>query len=119
MKALTVELDLLQSNEWTPKEQENVALVTDFVQHLMNEHDFEYIDRQFGHHNYTQHNRNMNDTIAGVVEMVSGLVKRFPDYTYDVKHIHADGDYVMFHSHVTMNKTDRGNDKKGFNIMDT
>ena len=119
MQALTVELNKLQSSEWTEQEQENVALVTDFVEHLMNKHDFDYIKTHFGHHNYVQHNRNMEDTISGVVKLVSGLVKRFPDYTYDVKHINADGDYVMFHSHVTMNKATRGNDQKGFNIMDT
>ncbi|MEO0585319.1 MAG: nuclear transport factor 2 family protein [Bacteroidota bacterium] len=119
MKALTVELNNLQNEEWTAKEKENVALITDFIQHLMNDHDFEYIDRHFGHHNYTQHNRNMTDTISGVVESVSGIVKRFPDYTYDVKHIFADGNHVTFHSHVTMNKADRGDDTKGLNIMDT
>ncbi len=119
MEALTVELEQLQSQGWNEQEQQNVALITDFVQHLMNEHDFEYIDRQFGHHNYRQHNRNMTEGIAGVLEAVSGLVKRYPDYTYDVKRISADGDYVHFHSHVTMNKAHRGNDKKGLNIMDT
>lgn len=119
MDILTVEKEKLQSSNWTAEEQQNVDLITDFVQNLMNKHDFDYIDRQFGHHNYVQHNRNMNDGIAGVVETVSNLTKRYPDYTYDVKHIFADGDHVTFHSHVTMKKSDRGNDKKGFNIMDT
>lgn len=119
MEPLTVELNSLQHNDWTDKERENVALITDFIQHLMNDHDFDYINRQFGHHNYVQHNRSMTERIQGVVATVSGVVKRFPDYTYDVKHIFADGDYVTFHSHVTMNKAHRGNDKKGLNIMDT
>jgi len=119
MNSLTVEMNKLQRPDWTEKERNNVALITDFVQHLMIDHDFEYINKAFGHHNYVQHNRNMTNHIGGVVATVSGLVKRYPDYVYDVKHIFADGDYVNFHSHVTLNKDHRGNDQKGFNIMDT
>jgi len=119
METLTVALNSLQSIGWTEQEQKNVALITDFIQKLMNEHDFEYIDRHFGHHNYIQHNRNMTEGIAGVIKTVRDTVKRYADYTYDVKHIHADGDFVTFHSHVTLNKAHRGNDQKGLNIMDT
>ena len=119
MKTLTVELERLQSNSWTEQEQQNVAVISDFIQKLMNEHDFAYINQQFGHNNYRQHNRNMTEGIAGVIASVSNLVKRYPDYTYDVKHISADGDLVHFHSHVTINKAHRGNDQKGLNIMDT
>lgn len=118
METLTVEIDSLRSNGWTEQEQQNVALIADFVQHIMIDHDFDYIKSQFGHNNYTQHNRSMTEGIHGVVETVSNLTKRYPDYTYDVKHIYADGDFVTFHSHVTLNKSDRGNDKKGLNIMD-
>ncbi len=119
METITVELNRLQRNGWTAQEHTNVALVTDFVEHLMIKHDFGYIQQNFGHHNYVQHNRNMTDGIQGVVNTVGGLVKRYPDYTYDVKHILVDGDYVSFHSHVTLKRAHRGNDKKGFNIKDT
>ena len=53
-----------------------------------------------------------------MVETVSGLVKRFPDYAYDVKHILVDGDIVILHSHATLRKSHRGNQRKGFNITD-
>ena len=43
----------------------------------------------------------------------------YPEYSYDVKHIYADGDHVVFHSHATLKKEDRGNDRKGMNIIDT
>lgn len=119
MNTLTVSLTRLQQSHWTKQEQENVALITDFIQHLMNNHDFDYIHKQFGHHDYTQHNRTMTDEIQGVIETVQRTVKRFPDYVYDVKHMSADGDLVHFHSHVTLNKDHRGDDTKGLNIKDT
>lgn len=119
MNPLAVEINAQQRPGWTEQERQNVALVTDFMQHLMNEHDFAYVKQQFGQHNYVQHNPTMTDEIQGVINTVSRLVKQYPDYSYDVKRIFADGDHVSFHSHVTMNKAHRGNDKKGFNIMDT
>jgi len=36
-----------------------------------------------------------------------------------VKHIYADGDYVIFQSQVTLRKKHRGNPNKGLNITDT
>ncbi|MCG8620039.1 MAG: nuclear transport factor 2 family protein, partial [Desulfobacterales bacterium] len=68
---------------------------------------------------YIQHNRNLPDKIQGLVGFLREFVQDYPDYTYDVKHIYADGDYVTFHSHATLKKEDRGNDQKGMNIIDT
>ena len=105
-------------NHWSDQEIKNAQLVVDFVQNLMNNHDFDYITDKFGNGPYTQHNRSMVDGVNGVVDYVSKFAKRFPDFTYDVKHIYADGDYVTLHSHSTSNKKDRGNPNKGFNIID-
>ena len=110
--------DFLQA-DWTQTETSNVKVMIDFVQHLMNDHDFAYIEENFGHHRYVQHNRSMEDSIAGVLGVVKNTVKRFPDYCYDVKRIIASGDYVVFHSHVTLNAKHRGNEKKGLLISDT
>jgi len=109
----------LSKGSWNETEEMNVRLVLDFVQKLMNDHDFEYVKKTFGNNNYKQHNRSMNEGIGGVIEYVSSLVKRFPEYTYDVKHIYADGDHVIFHSHSTINSKHRGNADKGVNIFDT
>lgn len=119
MDSLKIHLEKLKKEDWSEKELENVELIVDFIQHLMNNHDFDYINRAFGNGSYTQHNRNMHDGIPGVIGTVKQLVRRYPDYSYDVKHIFADGDYVMFHSHATLRKSDRGNDQKGMNIKDT
>ena len=54
-----------------------------------------------------------------LVEFVADFAKRVPDYTYDVKRMLVDDDYVTFHSHATIRKAHRGNDKKGLNIIDT
>ena len=118
MAVLKVDWNKLKKDNWTEQEEKNAELVADFVQHLMNEHDFDYIMDKFSGGSYVQHNRSMDDGLKGVVEYVSKFVKRFPDFAYDVKHIYADGDFVTFHSHSTAIKNDRGNPNKGFNIID-
>lgn len=116
---LTIDLQSLQKESWTEQEQANATLITDFVQNLMNNHNFNYILERYNDSSYVQHNRNLPDKITGLVGFLEEFVEDYPDYTYDVKHIYVDGDYVIFHSHATLNKDDRGNDKKGMNIVDT
>lgn len=118
METLSIELNKLRRSSWSPSEEANAALVADFVRLLMNEHDFEAVRARFGSSAYLQHNHGIADGIEGVLETVGGLVKRFPDYTYDVKHISVDGDLVIFHSHATLRTSHRGNPRKGFNITD-
>ena len=57
--------------------------------------------------------------MEALVDYVSTFAKRFPEYTYDVKRVHADGDTVTFHSHATVRAAHRGDDTKGLNIIDT
>lgn len=109
--------DHLQAH-WSQSETNNVKMTIDFVQHLMNAHDFDYIREQFGKYPYKQHNRSMTDGIQGVVEAVGAVVKRYPEYSYDVRRIIASGEYVVLHSHITMKAKHRGNEKKGFIITD-
>lgn len=68
---------------------------------------------------YVQHNRSIPDGITGLVEYLQDFTKRYPEYSYDVKHVHVDGDHVTFHSHVTIKASHRGDESKGFNIIDT
>ena len=116
---LVIQFESLQKGNWSEKEIENAKLITDFVQNLMNNHHFEYVLDTYNDDSYIQHNRNLPDGIDGLVGFLREFVQDYPDYTYDVKHIHADGDYVTFHSHATLKKADRGNDQKGMNIIDT
>ncbi len=116
---LIINFEALQKESWSEKELKNAKLITDFVQNLMNNHNFDYILENYNDGSYIQHNRNLPDKIAGLVGFLRDFVEDYPDYTYDVKHIYADGDYVIFHSHATLNREDRGNDQKGMNIIDT
>lgn len=116
---LVIDLNSLKKPNWTEQELNNAERVTDFVQNLMNNHDFDYILEHFNDSAYVQHNRNIPDKVTGLVGFLKEFVEDYPEYTYDVKHIYVDGDYVIFHSHATLNKEDRGNDQKGMNIIDT
>jgi len=116
---IAIDLPSLQKTGWTEQELENATLITDFVQNLMNNHNFDYILQHYNDSSYVQHNRNLPDKITGLVGFLKEFVEDYPDYAYNVKHIYVDGDYVIFHSHATLNKDDRGNDKQGMNIIDT
>lgn len=119
MEKIKINFGQLKKESWNTQETENVKLIIDFVQHLMNDHDFDYIKQTFGNDLYKQHNRGIPDGMEALVDYVAGTAKRFPEYTYDVKHIYADGNYVIFHSQATIKAKHRGNDKKGLNIVDT
>lgn len=109
----------LEKASWNEQEQANVALIAEFVQKLMNDHDFDYVLKRFNNSAYRQHNRNLPDKMTGLVGFLEEFVESYPDYSYDVKHVYADGDFVIFHSHATLNADDRGDDGKGMNIIDT
>ena len=104
---------------WTAQERANAETVVNFFQRLMNDHDFEETLRRHGDDAYTQHNRAIPDGIPGLVGYVRNLVKRFPDYSFDVKRVLSSGDYVVLHSHATLKAAHRGNERKGFIVTDT
>lgn len=119
METINNKFDSFVRKNWTDAEKKKAETVLLFVQHLMNDHNFALIEQQYLNKTYTQHNRSMRDGIGGVIHYVSTLTKRFPDFAYEVKNIFIDDDYVILHSHVTVNKKHRGNDRKGYNIIDT
>ena len=118
MNPLKIDFSALANSDWTQDEQQNVALVADFVQNLMNNHDFEYVMEKFDNSVYVQHNSAIPDGVSGLVKFVENFAKRYPEYGYDVKRIMADGDLVMFHSHCTLKAKHRGDDRKGMIIID-
>lgn len=119
MSKQKIPAELQDSKNWNKKEAENVRIICGFIEDLMIEHDVEKVLSEYGNSAYTQHNRNVPDGMEGIAEYVGNFAKQFPEFTYDVKRIIADGDYVVFHSHATIKKKDRGNDQKGMNITDT
>ncbi len=119
MDTINISFEQLRKDNWSIGETRNVQLVLDFVQLLMNNHEFSRVLKKFGNPHYRQHNRSIPDGMEALVKYVQDFTRRFPDYSYDVKHVYADGEYVIFHSQITTNKKDRGNDSKGFNVCDT
>jgi len=119
METIKIDLESLKKDSWSEKEVENAEVVIDFVQNIMNDHNFDYVREKYGNHRYKQHNQSMVDGLDGVLEVVSNFAKRYPDYCYEVKHVYVDGPYVTLHSHATNNRKHRGNPQKGLNIMDT
>ena len=115
----TINFNSLQKTNWSEQEVNNAKLITDFVQNLMNSHDFDYVLANYNDSAYKQHNRNITDKMTGLVNFLKEFVEDYPEYSYDVKHIYVDGNYVIFHSHATLYQEDRGNDQKGMNIIDT
>ncbi|WP_448548147.1 nuclear transport factor 2 family protein [Thalassotalea fusca] len=115
----SVDFQQLKKSHWSQQELKNAKLIADFVQNLMNDHNFDYVLKQFNDNSYVQHNRNIPDKIAGLVGFLREFVQDYPEYSYEVKHIYVDGDFVIFHSHATLEKVDRGDDQKGMNIIDT
>ena len=99
-----IDFDQLKRPHWNPEQTENARTVLDFVQKIMNDHDFDYILKTYGPHPYVQHNRSMKDGVQGVVHYLQSFVKSFPEFNYDVKSIIVDGDLVSIHSHATIKK---------------
>jgi predicted SnoaL-like aldol condensation-catalyzing enzyme len=119
MATPTLDLAPLMQPHWTADQQRAVARVGAFVQLLMNDHDFDAVLDRFSGSSYVQHNRGIPDGLPGLVGYVKDLVRRFPEYAYDVKRVSVDGMQVTFQSHVTLKAKHRGNERKGFNIIDT
>lgn len=119
METIAINFETLKKNNWSEEETRNATLCVHFVQTLMNDHAFESVLKEFGNTQYKQHNRAIPDGLEALVGYIKAFAKKYPEYAYDVKHIHVDGNYVIFHSHATLKAKHRGNDKKGFNIIDT
>ena len=98
MKTPKIELNTHLQDHWTEKEKENVSVVVDFFQKLMNEHNFEYTLETYGGGSYLQHNRAIPNDISGLVRYVKNMTKRYPEYSFDVKRVYADDEYVVMHS---------------------
>jgi len=119
MNTPAIHFSALQRAHWQPEDTQKARLVVEFVQLIMNNHDFEEIRRRQQGYPYKQHNRTIEDGIEGVIQTVSRLVKNSPEFSYDVKSIFVDGDHVILHSHATLKSDHRGNERQGMNIIDT
>ena len=118
MSVHKINFETLAKPHWSDTDKMNAQAVVEFVQLIMNDHDFDEIRRQYATQPYKQHNRIMTDGIAGVLKAVSDFVKNAPEFSYDVRHVYVDGDRVILHSHATLKAKHRGDDTQGLNIID-
>lgn len=119
MSSPKIDFTSLEKPHWSAEARENAALVVEFVQLIMNDHNFDEIMARYQGQPYKQHNRNMTDGIEGVVNTLQALVKQSPEFAYEVKHVFVDGEHVILHSHATLKAKHRGDDTVGLNIVDT
>ncbi|WP_249348247.1 hypothetical protein [Pseudoalteromonas aurantia] len=83
---MEVELSTFNKPNWKEQEAVNAKRIADVVQNLMNNHNFDYIIKQYNNSDYVQHNRNLPDKVTGLVSFMKGFVEDFVAYGYDVKH---------------------------------
>lgn len=57
---------------------------------------------------YVQHNPGVPTGKAGFVQAIPGFYKMFPDMKWELKHIWAEGDYVIAHSRYVFTPGSRG-----------
>ena len=57
---------------------------------------------------YIQHNPVVENGITGFEKFFNKMFTRTPDFHFDIKHLIAEGDYVVVHGHATTGKTGRG-----------
>ena len=92
-----------------PEELEaNKKTVRAFEDAALNQKDFEAASKYLGPR-YTQHNPTAADGPEGLKAYIAFLKEKFPNNHSEIKHIFADGDYVIVHDHAVREPGTRGN----------
>jgi predicted SnoaL-like aldol condensation-catalyzing enzyme len=76
----------------------NKRTVTAFEDAALNQKNFDAASKYLGPR-YTQHNPNAADGPEGLKGYITFLKDKFPNNHSEIKHIFADGDYVIVHDH--------------------
>ncbi len=88
--------------------EQNKKVVVEFYDLAINKKDFEAASKFIGPR-YTQHNPNAADGPEGLKAFLAYLREKLPDYHSEIKHVFADGDYVIVHVHNVPTPGARGN----------
>ena len=86
----------------------NKALVRDYMTMLFVDRQLDEAVARYADENIIQHNPNLPDGTAAVVDFLGGLMGENPGFKYDIKRIIAEDDLVVVHAHVTMSPEDTG-----------
>ena len=93
----------------SPEELEaNKKTVRAFEDAALNQKDFGAASKYLGPR-YTQHNPTAPDGPDGLKAYIAFLKEKFPNNHSEIKHIFADGDYVIVHDHAVREPGMRGN----------
>ena len=103
---------LLAAMPWahaaSPQELEaNKQTVRVFEDAALNQKDFDAASKYLGSH-YTQHNPTAADGPEGLKAYIAFLKEKFPNNHSEIKHMFADGDYVIVHDHAVREPGTRG-----------
>lgn len=83
----------------TALEAKNRQIVLEFYEKGLNQKDADSVVAYLGSR-YTQHNPTAADGPDGFRKFIGFLKEKFPQSHGDVKHVFADGDFVVLHSYV-------------------
>jgi predicted SnoaL-like aldol condensation-catalyzing enzyme len=86
----------------------NKRLAKECLDMIFNQHKPAQAVAQYVGESYRQHNPNAPDGPQGVIAYAAGYLKANPELRLDFKRIIAEGDYVVVHSHLKPNSSDRG-----------
>lgn len=95
------------SAQGSSQQEQNKRIVVEFYDKALNQKDFDAAAAYFGPH-YIQHNPAARDGIEGFKAFIQSLREKFPNSHSEIKHVYADGDYVILHVHAVREPGTRG-----------
>jgi predicted SnoaL-like aldol condensation-catalyzing enzyme len=104
--ALTGSGSLARAQE-SAAEAQNKQIILDFYEKALNGKNPEAATSYLGSR-YTQHNPGVTDGAEGFRKFIEFLRQKYPQAHSEPKHVFADGDYVIIHSHAIREPGTRG-----------
>ena len=80
--------------------QKNKRLIEDFANKVFIRHELDGLE-EFIREDYIQHNADCTQGLAGFIEFFTTIFNAVPDFSYTVKQIIAEGDFVWIYSRTT------------------
>lgn len=75
----------------------NKEIVRSFIETVFNGHDLSVVE-QYMHEDYLQHNPTVAQGRTGFVDFFGNrMLKQFPSFRQEIKHMYEDGDVVFVH----------------------
>jgi predicted SnoaL-like aldol condensation-catalyzing enzyme len=88
--------------------EQNKQTALAFVNAAFNEKKPAEAVENYGGSHYIQHNPQAPDGFEAFIQFVEGFVNQFPQLSYEIKRIVAEGDLVALHSLLKTSPEDRG-----------